>query len=135
MSLSLGSGKRPAAEMNVTPMIDVLLVLLIIFMVMPPERGLKAEIPQPDEKAALPPEAPVVLVISESHNGTARLSINRQNLEWAQLRDRLLEIYKSRADRVLFVKGDADVDFEQVAEAIDIAHSANVVRVGLIPSN
>lgn len=135
MSLSLGSGKRPAAEMNVTPMIDVLLVLLIIFMVMPQERGLKTEIPQPDGKAAPPPEAPVVLVISQSQNGTARLSINHENLDWAQLRDRLLEIYKSRADHVLFVKGDADVDFEQVAEAIDIAHSANVVRIGLIPSN
>jgi biopolymer transport protein ExbD len=134
MSLSLGSGKRPAAEMNVTPLIDVLLVLLIIFMVLPQERGLIADIPQPDGKAA-PPEAPVVLEITQSQNGTAHLAINHQNLEWEQLRNRLLEIYKSRSDRVLFVKGDADVDFENVAEAIDIAHSADIRRVGLIPSN
>lgn len=134
MSLSLGSGKHPAAEMNVTPLIDVLLVLLIIFMVLPQQRGLIADIPQPDGKAAPPPEAPVVLEITQSQNGTARLAINHQNLDWEQLRDRLLEIYKSRSDRVLFVKGDADVDFENVAEAIDIAHSAYIRRVGLLPS-
>jgi biopolymer transport protein TolR len=74
-----------------------------------------------------------VLQLTQAKNGAPFLSINRQQVVWAELQSRLLEIYKSRHDGVLFIKGDADVDFEYVAEALDTAHNANVKRVGLIP--
>ena len=134
MSFNMGSGGRPTAEMNVTPLIDVLLVLLIIFMIITPmdPHGLFTGIPQQSGKPASP-EIAIVLQLTQGKSEMPSLSINHQPLVWTDLRDRLVEIYKSRADGVLFIKGDSDVDFEYVAEAIDTAHSANVRRVGLIP--
>jgi biopolymer transport protein ExbD len=134
MSFKMGSGNRPAAEMNVTPLIDVLLVLLIIFMIITPmdPHGLLTDVPQQNGKPASP-EAAIVLQLTQGKSETPSLSINHQPLLWADLRSRLIEIYKSRADRVLFIKGDSDVDFEYVAQAIDTANAANVRRVGLIP--
>jgi biopolymer transport protein TolR len=123
--------------MNVTPLIDVLLLLLIIFMIITPNdpHGLNALIPQSKEKSGPTADAPIALQIMQAPKGPPSLAINQQKLEWAELENRLLGIYKSRPDGVLFVKGDADVDFEYVAEAIDLAHSANVRRVGLIPAD
>ncbi|HWC20309.1 MAG TPA: biopolymer transporter ExbD [Terriglobales bacterium] len=134
MSLNMGSDGRPAAQMNVTPLIDVLLVLLIIFMIITPmdPHGLFTEVPQKSRKPA-PAETAIVLELKKDKAETPGLSINHQPLVWADLRNRLIEIYKSRANGVLFIKGDSDVEFEYVAEAIDTAHSANVRRVGLIP--
>lgn len=134
MSVALGSGSKPAAEMNVTPLIDVLLVLLVIFMIITPmdPHGLYTAVPQRDGTAA-PPDAPIVLQVTQVKNAAPELSINKQPVVWAELSARLLEIYKSRPDGVLFIKGDSDVDFEYVAEAIDTAHNANVKRIGLIP--
>lgn len=134
MSFNLGSPRGLAAEMNVTPLIDVLLVLLIIFMIITPvePRGLFANIPQPSGNAP-PTDSAIVLQLSQSSNGIPSLAINHQQLKWDRLRNRLLEIYKSRADGVLFIKGESDVEFEYVARAIDVAHGANITRVGLIP--
>lgn len=134
MSLALGTGGKPAAEMNVTPLIDVLLVLLIIFMIITPmdPHGLYTAIPQ-EHGRSTSEDTPIVLQLTEAKNGAPFLSINRQQVVWAELESRLVEIYKSRNDGVLFIKGDAEVDFEYVAEAIDTAHNANVKRVGLIP--
>ncbi|PYY13220.1 MAG: biopolymer transporter ExbD [Acidobacteria bacterium] len=134
MSFALGRSGKPAAEMNVTPLIDVLLVLLIIFMIITPmdPHGLYTAVPQEHGKSA-PNETPIVLQLKQAKSGTPLLSINRQEVVSEELQSRLLEIYKSRHDGVLFIKGDADVDFEYVAEAIDTAHNANVQRVGLIP--
>jgi len=133
MSFNLGSG-RLSAEINVTPLIDVLLVLLIVFMIITPvePRGLFANIPQQGGNASSTDSA-VVLQLSENPGGTPSLAINHQELAWDNLRNRLLEIYKARADGVLFIKGESDVEFEYVARAIDVAHGANVTRVGLIP--
>lgn len=119
--------------MNVTPLIDVLLVLLIMFMIITPmdPHGLYTAVPQDHGKAA--PDAPIVLQLTQTKNGVPFLSINRQEVVWEELQSRLVSIFKSRSDGVLFIKGDADVDFEYVAQAIDTAHSANVQRVGLIP--
>ena len=134
MSFNLGAGGRPAAEMNVTPLIDVLLVLLVIFMIitsMDPH-GLFTDVPQQKGKDGQP-GAPIVLQLKQEKSGAPSISINRQALAWNDLRSRLIEIYKSRADRVLFVKGDPDVEFDYVAQVIDTAHGVNVRRVGLIP--
>lgn len=134
MSFNLGAGGRPAAEMNVTPLIDVLLVLLIIFMIITPTdpHGLFTEVPEQKGKDAQV-NVPIVLQLKQEKSGVPSLSINQQALAWADLRSRLIDIYKLRADRVLFVKGDPDVKFDYVAQVIDTAHGVNVRRVGLIP--
>jgi|tagenome__1003787_1003787.scaffolds.fasta_scaffold19322084_1 biopolymer transport protein TolR len=133
MSFAIGSTGGPKAEMNVTPLIDVLLVLLIISMIVSPiSRGELTDVPQQQAKT-IPEDTAVVLQVMQSKEGLPTLAINRQQLAWADLRDRLIAIYKFRADRVLFIKGDADVEFEHVARVIDTAHSADVRRVGLIP--
>ena len=134
MSFSMGAGGKPAAEMNVTPMIDVLLVLIIIFMIITPmePHGLYTAVPQDHGKPAAQ-ETAIVLTLTQVEKAAPLLSINRQQVVWADLENRLLSIYKSRPDGVLFVKGDAALDFEYVAETIDTAHKANVKRVALIP--
>lgn len=134
MSFNLGASGRPTAEMNVTPLIDVLLVLLVIFMIITPmdPHGLFTDVPQQQGKGAQP-DAPIVLQLKQEKNGIPSISINQQALAWNELAGRLVDIYKSRADRVLFVKGDPDVEFDYVAQVIDTANGVNIRRVGLIP--
>ncbi len=134
MSFNLGAGGRLAAEMNVTPLIDVLLVLLIIFMIITPTdpHGLFTEVPEQKGKDAQV-NVPIVLQLKQQKSGAPSISINQQALAWNDLHSRLIEIYKSRASRVLFVEGDPDVEFDYVAQVIDTAHGVNVRRVGLIP--
>lgn len=138
MAMSMGGGKSgPSSDMNVTPLIDVLLVLLIIFMVITPTtpRGLDALVPQPPknpQQQQNTPERTVVLQLLNSPSGKPALKINQDDVTWDTLRGRLDDIYKTRAEKVMFIKGDDNVDFEYVAQAIDIAHSAGVDKVGLI---
>ena len=114
-------------------LIDVLLVLLIIFMVAKPfSRGEYTDVPQ-QQHNNISDDIPVVLQLTEAKEEKPTLSINHQPLAWKDLSHRLQEIYKSRADRVLFIKGDPDVEFEYVAQVIGTAHSVDVQRVGLIP--
>jgi biopolymer transport protein ExbD len=129
-------GKKggPMASMNIVPLIDILLVLLIIFMVIVPvtPRGEAAQVPQPSK--ALAPDPKDAVVVSVLHSGGERIAyrINREDIAKADLPARLTAIYRNRAYRVLFVKGDDDVNFAQIAELIDIGYSAGVDRVGLI---
>lgn len=116
-----------------TPMIDVLLVLLIIFMVIVPatSRGELALAPRPARQVAPQPDA-VVLEVLKGSGGDAAFKINQQTVSKADLPARLGTIYANRAQRVLFVKGDDQLSFRQIAEVIDISHSAGVDRVGLM---
>jgi biopolymer transport protein ExbD len=122
------------SDINVTPMIDVLLVLLIIFMVIVPvtSRGESAQVPQPaksDAKAAV-----VLEVLRDGANRTV-FRINQQTVTREELATRLAGIYARRAERILFVKGDDQLSFTEIAEAIDISHAAGVQHVGLITPN
>ena len=125
------------ADPNVTPLIDVLLVLLIIFMVITPltPKGLDALVPQPP-----PPNAPknqsvdrtIVVQLLKGAGGKPALKINQDDVTWQNLQGRLEEIFKARAEKVMFIKADNDLEFSEVAQVIDIAHAAGVDKVGLI---
>ena len=136
MGMAVGGSKGAIAEMNVVPLIDILLVLLIIFMVITPltPNGLDALVPQPspDQAQQQPPDNARLVVVQVLQNGAVK--INQEDATWATLEARLTEIFKTRAERVAFIKGDDKVLFEQVARAIDIMHSANIDKVGLITS-
>jgi|SRR5579863_2181338 len=137
MSMAFGIRGRISSDINVTPMIDVLLVLLIIFMVIFPYQsvGEKADIPQPRADTTItPPSKPIVIQIKQSAVENARpvLKINEEETSWEKLGSRLEEIFSLRAEKVAFLKGDPEIDFQYVADAIDIAHHAGVARLGLM---
>ena len=134
MGMTVGKSKGALAEMNVVPLIDILLVLLIIFMVINPNKpkGLDALVPQPappNQQQNQPPSDKLV-VVQILNNGSVK--INQEDSNWDTLGARLTDIFKIRAERVAFIKGDDNVHFEQVARAIDIMHSANIDHVGLM---
>jgi biopolymer transport protein ExbD len=138
MAFSLQGGGPLRAEINITPMIDVLLVLIIVFMVvvaMSKEKGLDAQIPQPTSKDAPAPKIDTNIIIQIAWAGDKQppsIKINQETVKWEDLHDRLFDIYKQRADHVAFVKGDDDVDFQYVADAISIARASGVEKIGLL---
>lgn len=123
-------------SMNVTPLIDVLLTLLVIFMIISPvtPRGENALIPQPPPKNAKPQvdNRSVILQVLATANGQPKLELNQQDVSWQNLNTQLIDIYETRAQKVLFVKADKNVPWEDVATVIDDAHSAGVDHVGLL---
>jgi len=137
--MAVGPKGGQNANMNVTPLIDVLLVLLIIFMVITPltPKGLEALVPQPPppnqkQPPATPDRTIVVQLIDRGAGNPPGLKINQDEATWESLQGRLEDIFKTRAEKVMFVKGDDNVPFADVASVIDIAHSAGVDKVGLI---
>ena len=137
MSFSAGGGPS-APQMNVTPLIDVLLVLLIIFMLVVIEqkpKGFDAQIPQqanPDHSDP-PPETTIIIQERDSKTpGHPDIKINNEVVAASDLRQRLDDIFSIRVERIAFVKADADIDFEQVADVIDAAHAAHIDRLGLL---
>jgi len=133
MSMAVGGKKGTMADINITPMIDVLLVLIIIFMVITPltPKGLEALVPQPtppNQQQQQSDQRTVVIQIFKDHS----MKINQEDTDEARLGPRLEDIFKTRAERVVFVKGDSDLEYQYVARAIDIAHGAGIDKVGLM---
>ena len=134
MAMSIGSGGGPKSDINMTPMIDVLLVLIIIFMVITPltPKGLEALIPQPpppNQKQDQADDRTVVVTINKDHS----MLINTDPIAESALPKRLEDVFRTRAERIMFVKGDPDIEYRWVAEVVDIAHGAGVDKVGLMP--
>jgi biopolymer transport protein TolR len=138
MSMTTGGGDGGySSDINVTPMIDILLVLLIIFMVIVPTvpKGLDALVPQPpkDPTKQPPPSDRTIVVQVLYHPGAnPTYKINETDVAKNDLLPKLTEIYANRAERVMFVKGDDDVNFAYIADVIDIGRAANVDHIGLM---
>lgn len=134
MTMDDAKGSSLSSEINMTPMIDVLLVLLIIFMVIVPvtSRGEAALTPKPALHATPSQPDAVVLEVLQGAGDEATLKINQQAISRADLPARLAVIYANRAQRVLFVKGDDQLSFRQIAEVTDIGHAAGVDHVSLL---
>jgi biopolymer transport protein ExbD len=143
--MTTGGGGGYSADINVTPMIDILLVLLIIFMVIVPvtPKGLDALVPQPPKDPKLKqPDSDRLIVVQVLHlpGRAPSYKINESDVNngaggpaaQKELQARLTEIYQNRAERVMFVKGDDNIDFHYVAEVIDIGRAANVDHIGLM---
>lgn len=134
MGMAVGGGKDgPVSEPNIVPLIDVLLVLIIIFMVITPRTptGLQTIVPQPpppNQKQTEPDNRTIVVQVM---NG-GKLKINQDDSNWNDLGPRLFDIFKERADKIAFVKGDDNVSFAEVARAIDIMRGSGIDHVGLI---
>ena len=132
MGIAVGGSKRGImSEMNVVPLIDVLLVLLVVFMIIPRwQTGLRAEIPQPTPPVPQTRTEPDIVVIQVLDGGS--LKIDEQVARWEALRGRLEEIFRSRANHTAFVRGDPGVEFQVVAKVIDVMQAAGISSVGLL---
>ena len=137
MGMSGGSSGGAVSEINVTPLIDVLLVLLIIFMVIVPvtPKGLEALVPQPPKNPQQdkPNDRTIVLqVTSRPGGGVPGYKINDQDFAKSGIVPELTQIFSTRQEKVMFIKGDKDLDFGPVAEAIGFGHQADVANIGII---
>jgi biopolymer transport protein TolR len=140
MAFSMAGGGPSRPQINVTPLIDVLLTLIIMFMLvvsLDPEWGEKAQIPQPPDpqhKSSDPENSRTIVIelLSSGEAQTPRVKVNQQEVPWEDLAPSLTRIYLTRVQKVAFVRGDAEVDFQYVASVIDIAHQAGVQHLGLL---
>jgi biopolymer transport protein TolR len=130
MGMNVGGGKGGVfVEMNVVPLIDILLVLLVIFMIIPhQQKGLDASLPQPaTTPTPMRPEGIIVVQVLSS----GELRINQDPVAWDELGNRLDAIFKQRATKVAFIRGEAPVEFAQVARVVDVMHGSGIA-VGLL---
>ncbi|HWR54721.1 MAG TPA: biopolymer transporter ExbD [Bryobacteraceae bacterium] len=134
MGMSVGGGGSLKCDMNMTPFIDILLVLLIIFMVIAPitPKGLEALVPQPAPPGAPQNQAADLRTVVVSVNRDSSLLINADPVNEQELGPRLEKIFATRAERVVFVKGDPELEYQVVARVIDIAKGAGIDKVGLM---
>ena len=138
MAFSMPGRSASAPQINVTPLIDVLLTLIIMFMLvvsMDKEYQEKTQLPQPDQQrtpAETQSRTIVIQVLWTTKDAVPTVKLNQEDVRWEDLETRLTQIYLTRAEKVAFVRGDADVDFQYMAEVIDLAHHAGVQRIGLL---
>jgi biopolymer transport protein ExbD len=137
MAMTTGGGGGAMGDINVTPMIDILLVLLIIFMVIVPvtPKGLDALVPQPPknpQQQQQPNDRTIVVQVINNPGHPPSYKINETDVQKSELLARLTDIYSNRAERIMFVRGDDNVNFAYVAEVIDIGKSAGVDHIGLM---
>ena len=136
--MGMGGGNTGGAvsEINVTPLIDVLLVLLIIFMVIVPvtPRGLDTLVPQPpkDKTQDQPNDRTIVVQVQSNGAAAPAYKINDTSFNKSEIESKLADIFSTRQEKVMFVKGDKDLDFSKVAEVIDMGHQAGVDNIGLL---
>jgi biopolymer transport protein TolR len=133
MGMATGGTGGAVSSINMTPMIDVLLVLIIIFMVITPltPKGLEALVPQPappNQQQNDADQRTVVVSVAKDKS----MMINTEPTDENKLGPRLEEIFKTRAERLIFVKGDPDLEFQDVAKVIDIAKGVGIDKVGLM---
>jgi biopolymer transport protein TolR len=134
MAMMFG-GRSTSAEMNVTPLIDVLLVLLIINMILLPHSlGEKVLIPQQsNETTPPPPEKDVIIQLHQTGEGRRPLlKIEDRDVSWDDLEAKVREVYSTRMDKVAFIKGDPEIDFHYVADVVDVTHHAGISQIGLL---
>jgi biopolymer transport protein TolR len=136
MGMGAGPSGGAVSEINVTPLIDVLLVLLIIFMVIVPvtPKGLDTLVPQPPKNKTndTPNDRTIVVQVLSNGAGAPSYKINQDDFNKQAIEPKLVEIFSARQEKVMFVKGDKDLDFSKVAEVIDFGHQAGVDNIGLI---
>ena len=138
MAFSMAGGGPSGPQINVTPLIDVLLTLIIMFMLvvaMDPEYVEKTQLPQPDQKQSASERESRTIIIQVAWTAKdlpPTVKVNQEDVRWEDLEMRLSRIYLTRVVKVAFVRGDADVAFQYVASVIDLAHHAGVQRVGLL---
>ncbi|WP_213805290.1 biopolymer transporter ExbD [Granulicella sp. dw_53] len=136
MGMGAGPSGGAVSEINVTPLIDVLLVLLIIFMVIVPvtPKGLDTLVPQPPKNKTndQPNDRTIVVQVLSNGAGAPSYKINQDDFNKTAIEPKLVEIFSARQEKVMFVKGDKDLDFSKVAEVIDFGHQAGVDNIGLI---
>lgn len=129
MAIQVGSNRGIQAEVNVVPLIDILLVLLVIFMIIPHHQtGLEAMVPQPATEPSAVPDEGVIVIQIKADGG---LRINQDPISWNELGQRLESIFKERARKVAFIRGEAPVEFAQVARVVDVMRGSGI-SVGLL---
>jgi biopolymer transport protein ExbD len=132
MGMAVGGPGTVKSDINVTPLIDVLLVLLIIFMVITPltPKGLETLVPQPNpnQQPQADTDRTVVIIINKDKS----MMLNTEPTDKQRLGERLMDVFKTRAEKVVFVKGDPDLEFREIADAIDIAKGAGIDKIGLM---
>jgi biopolymer transport protein TolR len=129
MGMQVGGRRGLTADPNVVPLIDILLVLLVIFMIIPHHQtGLDVAIPQPAVDSP-PPDPETVVVVQIQQDGS--LKINDEPVSWERLAPRLGEVFKERARRIAFIRGDAPVEFASVARVVDVMRQLDL-SVGLL---
>jgi biopolymer transport protein TolR len=133
MGMGVVVGRRGiVSEVNVVPLIDILLVLLVIFMIIPHrQKGLEAAIPQQSDRQA-PYDPPETIIVQIASDGSVR--INQSEVRLEQLGDRLQGIFVRRSDRVAFLQADRSLEFQAVAQVLDLMHSAGASPIGLLSS-
>ena len=131
MGMFVGGKRGVVSDMNVVPLIDILLVLLVIFMIIPAHHnGLDVQVPRPPMENVVSPPPGSVVVVQVLADGTLRM--NQEPVSWDRLGARIEEVFKLRAVRVAFIRGDAPVEFGVVAKVIDALHTSGIASVGLL---